>query len=1550
MEADPMKILVRFLEPFRMIAWKERKDRVRANAAFMRGQAFARWHKDRKTGKGRPFITGTLLRSAMIRSAENLLALADGRLSDGTVCCPGKFVTEDQAERKKLRQLRQRATIVRSDGKDSACETGPGCPFCQILGRFDHARKGAKKQDGTFDIHFGNLNLPSSACFSDPEDIAMERVLNRVDFATGKAHDFFRVWEVDHLDFPEFAGEITLADAIGDPARELLRKSLWFTDRLCGALCVIRETDRAESDQKEVAAASKAVDSAAAAEEILDILNGQDPDRVRLIGDAICGLRAGREMVRRLPKNHEGKEAHYLWDLNRGERTIRKTLVSHSESIPDGLAWRAFCEKLGEALYQHSQEQTGGLSPKQRVLGDVEYQGKPQESPVSIQISSVPHFETVIRGVIRAETPFFFGLEYDEKKQSDLRCLIDKNGRYRLPRSAIRGALRRDLHFAAQTGCNAELGGRPCMCKVCHLLRNVSLMDARSETAPVPENRHRIRLNPFTGTVMEGALFSMESGPQGIEFPFEMRYRGNDKEVPDPLKNVLQWWRDGQAFLSGSGATGKGRFILDGLECWQFDLSNPETLSAFLENRGWRDGQTPPPENVLTDDLQCLQPEPENVRKPVWDEIAVEIETPGPFLNGDPVRALLEGEGADVVTFQKPRVSGKELISEFALKSESFRGMVRTALSRSQEDSEGRPLSTLQHDDCECLICRLFGSEHEAGKLRFEDLVFEGDPAPKTLDHVAIDRFTSGAADQRKFTDRPLCENKGQSLGLRGRFWIRRDIEEGERQALLTALSEIGKGFYTLGGKGGIGYGWIQSLKISGPGVELETRAPRPGGNGPDLGGKPQTQVEISPEPGKIYYPHYFLEPAQTVDREPLPAGHQGFDPDLLTGKIFCTLRTLSPLIIPDTSNSDFFGMQAEASDHKSYDFFKINGEYQIPGASLRGAVSSVFEAITNSCFRIFDESRRLSWRMPADPDFLGEFKPGRIRKSGDGLEMEEMEGWRFPFYDPQVADPDAFFRKDEQNVEPIRPTDADKVSLKLSPYNRENRTAQIEEVKFKIVKPNAERKPGASFTFLATLDGNAQDFTPGEVYSPGGGVGYLKVTGPNKVEKSNELQAGLPAVPAKENWADIRLGPPRIEGGKCLTPEYLCSDTDSGVTYTMNKRCERAFLKKKIKKGEAEPLFPITQKALARFETLLQEYKRNAEQQRTPEVFRTHLPELRDGILDPDDLAGELVYFRISQGKVEEMVPVVISRTVDDRLLTKRLPEKLRPCHGEWVEENGLDAIEKYPEKRLFLRNPEGLCPACRLFGTGAYKGRLQFGFARMAGEPHWLQEGGVGTTLPLLERPRPTWSIPGIENEFGVPGRKFFVHHYGWQKVQDGRHPLTNELIQPTPNNRTVRPVDRDNEFSFEVSFENLSPAELGLLLYTLELEGGLAHKLGMAKSMGFGSAEVEIQRILLRKGPGEVEAVDSSQKKSWIQSGKEQLEEWFEDSFENLPHIQNLKKLMFLPEEGRMVDVRVGYPPLEGNAQMGIPDYKRLKDGVSKERRRNFLTTPWHRIPLS
>ena len=1642
-----INITVKFLGPFRMLEWTDPDNRNRKNREFMRGQAFARWHNSNPQKGSQPYITGTLVRSAVIRSAENLLMLSEGKVGKEK-CCPGEFRTENRKKRDAMLHLRQRSTLQWKTDKP-LCNGKSLCPICELLGRRIGKTDEVKKK-GDFRIHFGNLTPLNR--YDDPSDIGTQRTLNRVDYATGKAHDFFKVWEIDHSLLSVFQGKISIADNIGDGATKLLEDSLRFTDRLCGAICVISYDCIENSDGKENGKTGEAAhimgesdagktDAENIANAIADMMGtAGEPEKLRILADAVRALRIGKNTVSQLPLDHEGKENHHLWDIGEG-KSIRELLLEKAESLPSD-QWRKFCEDVGEILYLKSKDPTGGLTVSQRILGDEAFWSKADRqlnpSAVSIPVTT----ETLICGKLISETPFFFGTEIEDAKHTNLKVLLDRQNRYRLPRSAIRGVLRRDLRTAfGGKGCNVELGGRPCLCDVCRIMRGITIMDARSEYAEPPEIRHRIRLNPYTGTVAEGALFDMELGPQGLSFDFILRYRGKGKSIPKALRNVLKWWTKGQAFLSGAASTGKGIFRLDDLKYISFDLSDKDKRKDYLDNYGWRN-------RIEALSLEKMPLDRMNdYAEPLWQKVSVEIEIGSPFLNGDPIRALIEKDGSDIVSFRKyADDSGKEV---YAYKAESFRGVVRAALARQHFDKEGKPLDkegkpllTLIHQDCECLICRLFGSEHETGRLRFEDLLFDPQPEPMIFDHVAIDRFTGGAVDKKKFDDCSLPGTPGHPLTLKGCFWIRKELEKpdedkSEREALSKALADIHNGLYPLGGKGAIGYGQVMNLKIKGAGdvikAALQSESSRMSASEPEHK-KPDSGLKLSFDDKKaVYYPHYFLKPAaEEVNRKPIPTGHETLNSGLLTGKIRCRLTTRTPLIVPDTSNDDFF--QTGVEGHESYAFFSVNGDIMLPGSEIRGMLSSVYEALTNSCFRVFDEGYRLSWRMEADRNVLMQFKPGRV--TDNGLRIEEMKEYRYPFYDRDCSDKksqEAYFDEWERSItltddslekmaerkgdispkdlkvlkslkgknykstegllaafkdkggdtggnilglifkyaERIgdvpryeHPTDTDRMMLSLSEYNRNQKSDGKRA--YKIIKPASKLGKGAYFMFAGTSVENKRICNPACTDKANKSVkGYLKISGPNKLEKYNISEPELDGVPEDRNCQIIHnriylrkifvANAKKRKERDRLVGEFACYDPEKKVTYSMTKRCERIFIKDRGR------TLPITHEASELFEILVQEYRENAKRQDTPEVFQTLLPD--NGRLNP----GDLVYFREEKGKTVEIIPVRISRKIDDSPIGKRLREDLRPCHGEWIEGDDLSQLSEYPEKKLFTRNTEGLCPACRLFGTGAYKGRLRFGFAKLENDPKWLMKNSDGPshggplTLPLLERPRPTWSMPDDtlnrlkkdgkqepKKQKGkkgpqVPGRKFYVHHDGWKEINCGCHPTTKENIVQNQNNRTVEPLDKGNTFSFEICFENLEPYELGLLLYTLELEKGLAHKLGMAKPMGFGSIDIEVENVSLRTDSGQWE--DGNERISeWTDKGKKDAGKWFKTDWEAAEHIKNLKKLLFLPGEEQ--NPRVIYPALKQKdiPNSRLPGYEELKKNLNMEKRKEMLTTPW------
>ena len=147
----------------------------------------------------------------------------------------------------------------------------------------------------------------------------------------------------------------------------------------------------------------------------------------------------------------------------------------------------------------------------------------------------------------------------------------------------------------------------------------------------------------------------------------------------------------------------------------------------------------------------------------------------------------------------------------------------------------------------------------------------------------------------------------------------------------------------------------------------------------------------------KFINPYNFIPlSAKSEDRD-MPRESSGQEKDsLFTGKIHYSVETVTPLFIPNTSNDKIFGVNAnheeEKEYHKSYDFFSYNdlsncasGVDQpyytpvIPGSEMRGAIRSIYEALTDSCLSALDEDAVFSRRTPE------RYSPGLLVRNKDG-------------------------------------------------------------------------------------------------------------------------------------------------------------------------------------------------------------------------------------------------------------------------------------------------------------------------------------------------------------------------------------------------------------------------------------------------------------------------------------------------------------------------------------------------------------------------------------
>lgn len=1605
-------IQIEFAEPYRVIEWQKKADRNRLR--FLRGYSYARWHRNGGPNQGRPYITGTLVRAAVIRSAELLLWLGDGKYQDIS-CCPGEF----QGSKARIahggnlsaKRLRRRATLS-WNAPEGCCTPENPCPFCLLLGRYDkagsrdyHSDSGKEFKAEDYHLKFFNFNAGFKGNCS-LETLGAQRVLNRVDQQSGKAEDFFPVWEIDPDICKRYIGQISLSGQAKEHSQAvltLLDGALALTDRLCGALCRIQRIsephfqseldDRQTPDFKQLATPiAEAFEKA-----------GQTV-HLRLLADVVRELRRFGEIDpdKELPKGHMDRlgkqQGHFIWDNIKieGKTPLRKWLWQVFES-QQPLNWPAYCQGLGQALYQEAKQKAPAQFPSQRPLGvgdSVQESDKP-ETVLPGAKGEKSLYEIRIQGRLRAETPFFFGErdKAEETDQTSMRTLRDKQGRFRIPRSVLRGILRRDLKAAFGTGCRTELGhGSPCQCPVCQLMRAIAVKDGQADFREPPQIRHRIRLDPDTATVAEGALFDTEVGPAGLSFPFELRLRHRLNQIPRELETVLFRWSQGQAFLSGNAGTGKGRFVLEGLKQASWNLADSEEFARYRAFQA---------EDASEDVFEDLSLSSKTEEPMLWEAERISLEVNTPFITKDPVLSLIQGKGRDAICFRAPVVDAQGNSREqYMLKGESLRGILRTLVGR--RDS----LLTEEHEDCRCLLCRLFGNAHQAGAIRIEDLLLQSEPTEKAIDRVAIDRFTAGAKDKHKFDMVPLEASPDQPLCFEGRIWKSVRLDKEAKKALDTALKEFYQGRFALGGFGNVGYGWIRYQPTQGKKTD-----PIPD----HLKLMDETNNPIRPETdaNKLYWPHCFLAFGPGVKRENDPPSHL---PDakktLFSGRIRCALTTQTPLIIPDTGASHD-GKGENRANHKEYDFFRLGGTPCIPGSEIRGMLSAVYEALTNSCLRVFDEKKRLSWRMEADAGNQELFKPGRVipDKNG-GFKIKEMEEIRYPFYDkcsfPNKEKQEFYFQWDKKLtfnrkawealkkdavvpgqivnslkrfidksydngksfVSAIRenlgknstrqygatileyaedfnnevpfyehPTPTDQRLLSLVNGNRKH--LNLDGIShFAIIKHRGNAKRDESFMFVATPAANQQGYTEKDVFARKSG--YLKITGPNKVEKENKFSPDLPLPPDHMGKVIHNVFPSlRKERVRCgenqdmdcvrkrLRPEFAASEKDKdhpdkGYTYSMTKRCERAFLEKS---GES---FDVTPLAVKKFEILVEEYRKNAEQYKTPDAFRTLLPE--NGTLNP----GELIYFRSEGNKAVEIIPVRISRTVDDQVLGEKFSKgpDLRPCVREPLDEEAGRVLKEKGIKALYQHHPQGLCPGCALFGTPFYRSRLAVGFAFPRKSPAFVKNG-ERITLPLLERPRHTWSMPSPSAR--VPGRKFYLHHQGWKAVAEN-----SDKEKKTENNRSVQAVAENAEFGFELRFENLRDWELGLLLYSLNLEPELAHKLGMGKALGFGSVRIAAEEIV------DIESETPIPTESLYQAAKEKLKNIWNagtdaDLSEKLSDF--FKLLWYVSEDPDSVKVR--YPALkkdDENPENGYMELKEKPDYKDAESRKTALTTPW------
>lgn len=243
-----------------------------------------------------------------------------------------------------------------------------------------------------------------------------------------------------------------------------------------------------------------------------------------------------------------------------------------------------------------------------------------------------------------------------------------------------------------------------------------------------------------------------------------------------------------------------------------------------------------------------------------------------------------------------------------------------------------------------------------------------------------------------------------------------------------------------------------------------------------------------------------------------------------------------------------------------------------------------------------------------------------------------------------------------------------------------------------------------------------------------------------------------------------------------------------------------------------------------------------------------------------------------------------------------------------------------------------DSLCPACRLFGwvnpeyvqegaqKMAYAGRVRISHGKIIENKEVLGE----FPLAILSSPKPTATFFYLLDEKGEPnfsvkydndarlrGRKFYRHQRKAEKKEYKRA----DKVRDNQNRTLKNALGPGAKFDFTICFENLSPVELGALLWSIEMEEGMYHKIGLAKPLGFGSVKLSVENVSIldirRRYSSFSErgwkTIEKHKKNEFLDLFRRTMENKYGKPFKELDNIKDLTAILSEPSS----NLPVHYP---------------------------------------
>ena len=800
-----------------------------------------------------------------------------------------------------------------------------------------------------------------------------------------------------------------------------------------------------------------------------------------------------------------------------------------------------------------------------------------------------------------------------------------------------------------------------------------------------------------------------------------------------------------------------------------------------------------------------------------------------------------------------------------------------------------KPASGADHEAGLCPACRLFGAAGWGSALEVSDFVPPDASATETFpqEFVAIDRFTGGVAGSAKFNAEAAARRtvKG-NLGLE----LHR-VEPWAGGLLALVLRDLAEGDIPLGFGAAKGYGAchakVHTSRIAGHEYVAEEREKQlavqlssatPGANPPPPGiaaalgdgagalaaclkalsreaqepqhsdappPTPEGGSKPSPENGLFNNPYHFV-PVKLLQSRPddlsvadFTGGavgnvtHGRYVEGTYSGRVVCRLETIDPLVIGSTQAGG-------ANESKAIKPFEVDdGRPAIPASSLRGMISSVAEAASNSAFRALTD-RQLSYRMLMT-EALGPLGV-LIQKKGEPstVQLKPLTPGPLRWQAGAGSRGSAALPEHKAFSRVVLP-------VYLDGYRVSGDKLVVREGSFLArVAPNSSSGRNPDEHWYMQLHADAYSIEGGKIVSSHPDklrfdtsgrylLGQEAIGEPLSETQFSKLQAESPNEARKYTKGVLRvLG---IEGREKQMPH-----------------------------GKKHELFiPLTagphpldvSGALDRFQRLADARMEDAREAESADIPYANKGGRRNSERDPKKQPpdywlgpGDIVFFRATTGE----------DTVEEISVSSIWRRSAGSVHkyfgnGEWLP---------------FHPGREGISIAEQLFGfvdttkkeddgkALALAGRVRFSFGELheaARPPFYDCDGEHPIPLRILASPKPPsptfyfkakdGGTPFVAKRElvarGTPqGRKFYLHRRRgdiapWTSPAGADHSKDKLRVK-------VRPISVGSSFFFHVDFDNLSDRELALLCYALRPTPQFCHKLGMGKPLGLGGVRID------------------------------------------------------------------------------------------------------------